>query len=35
MADLAAMRNALAVLIAKCDTGDSGACPIIQVLSRD
>jgi MerR family mercuric resistance operon transcriptional regulator len=33
--DLAAMRKALAALVAKCDTGDSCACPIIQVLSHD
>lgn len=33
--DLKAMRKALAALVAKCDTGVSGACPIIQVLTRD
>jgi len=35
LTDLAAMREGLSALVAKCDTGDSLACPIIQVLSHD
>jgi MerR family mercuric resistance operon transcriptional regulator len=35
LADLAAMREGLAALMAKCDTGGSSACPIIQVLNHD
>ena len=35
LTDLAAIREALAALVAKCDPGDNPACPIIQVLSHD
>ncbi len=36
LADLKAMRKALARLIAQCDTGEfAKGCPIIQVLSHD
>lgn len=36
LADLAAMRTALAELVLQCDAGEPAkGCPIIQVLSRD
>ena len=36
MADLAAMRQALADLVHQCDSGAKGSsCPIIQVLAQD
>ncbi|MDA8231260.1 MAG: Hg(II)-responsive transcriptional regulator [Magnetospirillum sp.] len=36
MADLAAMRQALAGLVRQCDAGDGGAtCPIIKVLAGE
>ena len=35
LAELKAVRRALAALVAKCDTGGKRPCPIIQVLVRD
>ena len=35
LAELGAMRNGLADLVARCDTGGNRSCPIIQVLVND
>ena len=35
LGDLRAMREGLAALVAKCDTGGDRACPIIEVLVSD
>lgn len=36
LADLASMREALAELVARCDTGrDNGGCPVIRALIED
>jgi MerR family mercuric resistance operon transcriptional regulator len=35
LAELTAIRQGLAALVAKCDTGGSRPCPIIQVLATD
>jgi MerR family transcriptional regulator, mercuric resistance operon regulatory protein len=35
LADLKAMRAALAALVAQCDTGGGRACPTIRVLATD
>ena len=35
LADLTAIRGVLAELVRQCESGDSAACPIIDVLAKD